>query len=389
MKTMTPRERVITALNHHEPDRVPIDFGTGGNTGIAPEVWEKLCNTFDLDLKLRFVNHKMRLAVLDEPLLERLGVDTRPLGMRPPSRVRPCEEPDAFYDDWGVKWKEVDTGMGIYREIAEHPLDGKTIDDLEAYEWWPDPLDPARYEGLRTEAERLYNETGYAIVGCPIFNSVWEVAWSLRGLQSMLEDLILNPEFASALFERIHEINIASLELFLDIAGPYMQAIKLLGDDLGTQDSLLMSPQTYRALLKPYHKEMIDFARQRTQARIFMHTCGSIYRLLPDLIEIGVEILNPVQVSAKGMDTKRLKEEFGDRISFWGAVDTQHVLPRGAPDDVRREVEQRVADLGPGGGYILSSVHNVQPDVPIENFLAMCEHAQQVGRYPLGIALAE
>jgi uroporphyrinogen decarboxylase len=156
-----------------------------------------------------------------------------------------------------------------------------------------------------------------------------------------------------------------------------------MGDDLGTQNGPQMSPKTYRQVIKPYHQELFALIKQRSNAKVFLHTCGSVYRLLPDLIDAGVEILNPVQVSAKDMDTRRLKAEFGDKLSFMGAIDTQHVLPFGSVADVRAEVERRIADFGPGGGYIVAPVHNVQADVPPENLVAMYRHARQVGRYPL------
>jgi uroporphyrinogen decarboxylase len=148
-----------------------------------------------------------------------------------------------------------------------------------------------------------------------------------------------------------------------------------------------MSPNTYRKVIKPYHQELFHFIKQRTSARVFLHTCGSVYKLLPDLVDAGVEILNPVQVSAKDMDTQRLKHEFGDRLSFWGAIDTQHVLPKGSESDVEREVFRRIADLAPGGGYVLAPVHNVQADVPAENVVTMYRSARRVGRYPISLPL--
>jgi uroporphyrinogen decarboxylase len=180
---------------------------------------------------------------------------------------------------------------------------------------------------------------------------------------------------------RVTDISEAVMGRYLDLVGPTIQMIKM-GDDLGAQNGPLMSPRTYRAVIKPYHKELFDFIRTRTRARIFLHTCGSVYRLLPDLIDAGVEVLNPVQVSAVDMDTRRLKAEFGDRLSFMGAIDTQRVLPFGTPDEVKREVERRIADLAPGGGFILAPVHNVQADVSPENLVTMYRHARRVGTYP-------
>jgi uroporphyrinogen decarboxylase len=258
---------------------------------------------------------------------------------------------------------------------------------LERYPWWPDPHEPERYAGLRQEAERLYHQTDYALVGAPGFNGVWERAWYMCGLARALEGLLLEQEFMHALLRRITDVCKAALGHYLDEVGPYIQIIKL-ADDLGAQDGPEMSPATYRAVIKPYHQELFQFVRQRTPAKIFFHTCGSVYRLLPDLIDAGVDILNPVQVSAKDMDTRRLKAEFGDRLSFMGAIDTQYVLPFGTVEEVRQEVERRIADLGPGGGYIVAPVHNVQADVPAENFVAMCRHACEVGRYPLSPSLS-
>jgi uroporphyrinogen decarboxylase len=198
----------------------------------------------------------------------------------------------------------------------------------------------------------------------------------------MLASLVLEPEFAHAVLRRLTDLCLIALGRFLELAGPFMQVIKL-GDDLGSQQGPLMSPHAYRAIVKPYHVELFGFIHRQTAARLYLHTCGSVFRLLPDLIDAGVEILNPVQVSAAGMDTRRLKAEFGDRLSFWGGIDTQHVLPHGTLEDVACEVERRIADLGPGGGYVLASVHNVQADVPVENLLTMYRHAQAAGHYPL------
>ncbi len=383
MKTFTPRQRVITALNHQEPDRVPLDLGTGGNSSPVPEAYSRLAAYFGVTSPPRLISHMLRLSSVDEQILQALEIDTRPVYMKPArSGLRTCDKPGHFYDDWGVQWREVDTGITIYRELAESPLAGADIGDLDDYPWWPDPADPARYEGVREEAERLYRQTDYALVGCPGFNGVWERSWFLCGFERMLEGLAQDLDFVHAVLRRVTDLCKEALSRYLDLVGPYIQIIKM-GDDLGAQGGPLMSPKTYRAVIKPYHKELFDLIRQRTNARIFLHTCGSVYRLLPDLIDAGVEILNPVQVSAADMDTARLKAEFGDRLSFMGAIDTQRVLPFGTPDDVRREVERRIADLAPGGGYILAPVHNVQADVPAVNLVTMYRHALQIGRYPL------
>jgi uroporphyrinogen decarboxylase len=380
---MTHRQRVQTALDHREPDCVPLDLGTGGNSAPVPEFYGKLAQLYGLESESRMVPHMLRLAVVDEVILRDLDIDTRAVSMRPVRRgIRLCEDSHQFYDDWGVRWKEIDVGGATDRELAEFPLVEARLDDLDSYPWWPDPLDPDRYAGVEAEAKKLFHETDYALVGCPGFNGVWERACYLCGFTRMLESLLLDPQFVHAVLRRITDLCKAALGHYLELVGPYIQIIKM-GDDLGTQNGPQMSPKTYREVIKPYHQELFVFIKERTDARIFLHSCGSVYRLLPDLIDAGVEVLNPVQVSARDMDTQRLKAEFGDRLTFMGAIDTQHVLPFGTEGDVKVEVERRIAHLGPGGGYVLAPVHNVQADVPPENLIAMYRHARQVGRYPL------
>ncbi len=383
MKLMSHRLRVITALNHQEPDRVPLDLGTGGNTSPVPEIYEKLAKYYQIDQPLKLVPHIMRLAVVDERILQDLDIDTRPVYMNPVSTgIRPCNEPGSFYDEWGVKWKENIVDGVIYREVAESPLENATIEDIDRYPWWPNPLDPARYQGVKEHAEEMYSQTDYALVGCPAFNSVWERAYFLCGFARMLESLVLDPEFVHAVFRKITTIATISMERFLSLTGPYLQVVKM-GDDLGGQENALISPMVYQRTIKPYHQELFRCIKQRSAARVFLHTCGSVYKLLPELVDAGTEILNPVQVSAKGMDTRRLKAEFGDQLTFWGAIDTQHTLPNGSTKDVEHEVEQRIHDLAPGGGYVLAPVHNIQADVPVENAITMYRYARQIGSYPL------
>lgn len=383
MTNMTPRQRVQTALDHQEPDRVPLDFGTGGNSSPTPEFYARLKNYFGIQSETHFLPHYLRLAQVDEVVLQNLNIDTRHILMRPTTRYRrPSNTPGLFYDEWGVGWKEVVTGEATYHELAESPLADAGIDGLATYPWWPNAIDPDRYRGLHDEAERLYKTTDYALVGAPGFNGVWERARYMCGMERALQGLQQDEDFMHALLSRITDACKTAIGCYLDQVGPYIQIIKL-ADDLGTQNGPAMSPATYRRMIKPYHKKLIDFVKRRTNARIFFHTCGSVYDLLPDLIDAGVEILNPVQVSAKNMNTRQLKAEFGQEISFMGAIDMQTVLPHGSPTDVMQEVERRIAELAPGGGYIVAPTHNVQGDVPPENLIALYSHAQQVGRYPL------
>ncbi len=383
MPEMTPRERVLAAINHQEPDRVPLDIGGGSSTSIVVEGYENLKQYLGVSGETQEANRIFRVARLDERVMQRLGSDCRPLGIGPPSRWKPPPppEPGTFVDLWGITWRQADYGNGCYYwELARNPLAEATTRDLERYPW-PDPLDPGFTAGLAERTRVLYEETDYAIMADGGFKSFWELGFMLRGFEQLLMDLALNPEFVSALMSKLLEINKVATERFLDIAGPYMHVFRT-ADDLATQRGLLMSPHTFRTLLKPVYKEYFSFVKSRTDAKIFYHSCGNVVDLLDDLIEIGVDIINPVQVSAMG-DTAALKARFGDRVTFWGAIDTQHVLPHGMVEEVEAEVQHRIRDLAPGGGFVVAPVHNVQPDVPPQNIIAMAEATREFGAYPL------
>lgn len=382
MAAMTSRERVITALNHREPDRVPLDIGGGTSTTIVVEGYDRLKAEWGIPGETRIMNKAFRLARLDEDVMMRLGSDTRPLTIKGPANwTPPPAEPGYFVDLWGVTWRQAFYGDGCYYwELYGNPLRDATIEDLEAYPW-PDVLDPGFTAGLEEEAKALYYGTDYAIMADGGFKSFWELAYMLRGLEQLLQDLILNPEFVKALMEKLLELNLKGTGKFLDIAGPYIQVLRA-ADDLATQAGCMFSPKAYRTLLKPYYKRYFDFVKGKTDAKIFYHSCGNVAAFIDDLAEIGVDALNPVQVSALG-DTAALKARFGDKVSFWGSIDTQHVLPNGTTEEVEEEVRLRIRTLGPGGGLVVASVHNFQPDVPTANIVAMAETTRKWGKYPL------
>ena len=381
MSEMTPRQRVQTALLHQEPDRVPLDIGGGSSSSIVVEGYERLKEYLGMPGETKILHKAFRIARLDESVLQRLGSDVRPLMSKPPARwVPPPDEPGMFNDLWGITWRQAHYAGGYYWELGRHPLAEASVEDLERYPW-PDPLDPGLTAGLAAEAQALYEGTDYAILADPGFRSLWELSYMLRGLEQMLMDLVLNPRFVSALLDKLLEINTIVTGRFLDAVGPHIQVFRAV-DDLAGQKGPLMSPQTYRTLLKPAYKKYFEFVKSRTEAKLFFHSCGNITPLLGDLIEIGVDIINPVQVSAMG-DTAALKARFGKKLAFWGAIDSQHVLPHGSVKDVEAEVRRRVHDLGPGGGFVVASVHNIQSDVPPENIVALADATRKYGTYPL------
>jgi uroporphyrinogen decarboxylase len=195
-------------------------------------------------------------------------------------------------------------------------------------------------------------------------------------------DLVDNKDFAHALMSKITEIRKQNAKYFLNEVGEYLDVFQL-ADDLAMQNGPYMSPELYREMIKPYQVELFRFVKELTPAKIYYHSCGAVTRLLDDLIDVGVDILNPVQVSADGMETDQLKQRFGKKLSFWGAMDTTEILPNGTLDDVRNEVRKIIRDLAPGGGFVLASVHNIQSDIPPENIIAMFEAASQYGKYPI------
>jgi len=381
MKEMTSRERVLAALNHEEPDRVPVDIGSSITTTMVLAGYKKLKKYLGINESPNIVISRMFQSVkMDERILKRFQVDFRPVFYRGPTKWKDIEGPnDTYVDEWGLKLKRA--ANGFYYDMIDHPLKNATIEDLEAYNW-PDPLDPGRFKGIEEEARELHENTDYAIVGPGCSVGFFELSWYLRSLEQLFMDMVLNPNFVHALFRKVLDIRKSILGEYLKRVGKYLDVV-YSADDLGTQKSPLMSPDLYRKMVKPYQKELFTFIKERTDAKIFYHSCGDVYPLIPDLIEIGVDALNPVQVTANDMDTKKLKEKFGNKITFWGAIDTQHVLPYGTLKEVKEEVKKRIKDLAPGGGYVLAPVHAIQPDVPPDNILCMCEAAREYGRYPV------
>jgi len=383
---MMPRERVETALAHREPDRIPFDLGSTGSTGIATQAAEGIFRARGWDASRLWVGDlKQGLAGLDDEALSELGVDTRGIQRKSGSGWTLEISEDAagtrsFTDEWGIGWRK--TRESRYYDMASHPLaDASSAEDLAAHPW-PDPVDPVRLEGISERAEVISDGLGCAAVLGSIVVGVFESSWYMRGLEAMFMDMALRPQLAGALLDRLVEIKMAFWDKVLPLVAGKVSVVRE-GDDLGSQSGLLMSPEMYRDIVKPRHKRLFSFIKERCGgAKLFFHSCGAIRELIPDLIEIGVDILNPVQVSAAGMDTGRLKAEFGSDITFWGGgVDTQKVLPYGTPGEVREEVRRRVGDLAPGGGFVFATVHNIQGDVPLANIEAMLDEFEKLRDY--------
>jgi uroporphyrinogen decarboxylase len=380
---MTSRERVLACLNHQEPDRVPIALGQATGDGITLIAYRHLLRHLGLDeSRARLKDTRPQTARVDEEVLRRFRVDMRGIGLgAPDGRKETWLNDHTVQDEWGIV--RTRPSGSYYFDLCGSPFaEDVSLAAIDRYPW-PDSDDPGRYRGLKEKARSLHRETDYAVVldlNCAFFLRCCE----LRGWENFYTDLVTEVAFAEALMDRYLDLRLAMAEQALQAVGDDVDIIMVTSDDLGMTDRTLISPALYRALIKPRQRRTFDFFKARTPAKRYYHTDGAIYPLLPDLVEIGAEVLNPVEVRAAGMsDTAKLKQEFGDSLAFWGAIDTHHVLCRGTPTDVREEVRRRIRDLGPGGGYVVSPVHNIQPDVPPANVVAMYEAAYEFGRYPL------
>jgi uroporphyrinogen decarboxylase len=374
MASMTNRERVLAALRHEETDRVPIDFGGCYSTGIYFTAYEKLKNFLGLEHDTVIGRRMTRCVTIDESVLRRFDVDTRILTIGPyegAGNQREIDE-DGYADELGAVWRKV--GDGPYLNV-DGPFYGKSasIGDLENHTW-PDPDDPGYTRGLRERARALRENTDCAIV-LNLPSGVVHTSQWLRGYEAWLKDLYKNRDYACRLMDLITDWWVRIVANALDAAGEYIDVTNF-GDDLGTQQSTLFDPKIYRELVKPRHARMFATIKERSDAKILFHSCGAVSKLFDDFIDVGIDVVNPVQVRARDMEPDRLKAEFGDRLAFWGAIDTQRVLPFGTPDEVRAEVRRVIDILGRGGGYVLNSVHNIQAEVPPENIVAMFDEAR-------------
>jgi uroporphyrinogen decarboxylase len=381
---MESRARVLAALEHREADRVPRDFAGTRYSSIHAEAYQRLRPALGLpEAEIRIVDATQGLAGIHDDILERLGADVGLVSAGAPhsfsKEVTDDGEYERFLDEFGVL--RARPAGGLYYESTSSPLSGSiSNDDIEAYPW-PDPVDPGRFEGMQERATHIHDVDGRAVFVGSLCAGVTEMHFRLRGYEDGYMDMALNPDLARTLMRKITDLKLAYWEKVLDEIGPDID-IAAEADDLGAQHAPLFSPGAYRDIVKPLHKEIIDLIKSRSGAKFFLHSCGAIKELIPDLIDIGVDALNPVQVSAEGMETAGLKAEFGSEITFWGGtVDPQKTLARGTPEEVREETLRRIDELKPGGGFVIASIHNMQAHVPVENIVAFWEAVEDGGTY--------
>ena len=386
----TSYERVRAALEHREPDRIPFDMGGAMVTGINVNALRNLKQYLGMKTEARLWDKVTQLGVTDDETADKLGVDVKNVGPSAPSDPGPGKdlglvgEHFRLIDEWGMGWQMPKEG-GHYYDLYLSPLArAETVKDVEDFPW-PDPLDPARYVGMKEKAHRVVREDKKAFVLGRMSSGMWEHAMWMTGYVKFFTDMVYNKKLVHAIMSKILEIKMQYWEKAIETLGEHDYLVISCADDLGHQRALLVSLDMYRELIWPYHKKLFQFVKSKAKGKayIFFHNDGAIYETIPLLIEAGVDILNPWQVSPSGMDdTAKFKREYGTDLTIWGgSCDTQRVLPFGTPQEVRDETRRRIEDLAPGGGFIFAPIHIIQSEVPPENIMAWWETLQDYGQY--------
>ncbi|MBN1671502.1 MAG: hypothetical protein JXR37_10740 [Kiritimatiellae bacterium] len=384
---MTSKQRTLATLSHREPDRVPVDFGATMETGIHLKAYAELCR--HLGLNGGPVRERLKLAQLahvDSAVQQKIGADVRGLYPGKPDgwAFMPATGNgyETYVDEFGIGWRRA-VGGGLYYDMASHPLAGAaTPDDIDAHPF-PDPRDAGRFRHVQAGLDAFAAEGDFPVVFDNSFgNGIFQMGNHVMGYEHFLVALGMGEAKAVRLMDKVLELKIAFWDEVLGRFGGRIDVVKEL-DDLGTQFDTMISPEMYAALIKPRLAELVRFIKSKApHVKMMMHACGSMAKMIPHLIEAGVEILNPLQYTAAGMDPAALKREFGRDLVFWGGgIETQKMLPFGTVAEVQDEVKRLLDILMPGGGFVFAQVHNIQAGVPVANMMAMWEAVREYGRY--------
>lgn len=384
---MNSSERVLTAINHKNPDRIPLDLGSMYETSIVKSTYLNLRKYLNLKVNdVETFDVIQQLPVLEEDILNFLGVDVRGIYCSPSSKWSlKIEEIDSYFyfaDEWGIKWY-MPKENGYYYDARFHPLKEHTFEEIKKYKF-PDLSDNTRFEGCGTEAKNLSQNTNYSIWGGAI-PALFYTAWTLRGMQDFTIDLYADPKLGFYLVDRVMDFWMEYMEKFLNQVGSYVDVFWGGGDDWGHQGGPMVSPDLFKAEVVPRLKKMISFFKSKTNAKCCYHSCGSVYWCLEDLIEVGIDIIHPLQPNAYANDTDKIKKEFGSRICFHGGTNNQGVFDKNI-NILTMDTLKRIKDLAPGGGYIFSSGHNIQANTSPENIVRLFELAKEYGKYPIDIS---
>lgn len=379
---MNRREIFQAIVHHQEPERGLVDFGKHIGS-FHRDFYKTLKSELGLRSETRILDRMAQNVIIDEEVCQQLGIDFRWIiphwvGVHDME----IKGQPGYIDMWQTPhlWSEA----GGYYAIHDQPLGQEDLNMAQIEDFdWPDPDQPAMFAGLREQAKNWIENTDYVVGADGIKVGILQTAAQIRGYDKLFLDFSIDPELAHAILRKISETINAMYGNYMQAVGDYVQVVTIT-DDQGTQDSLMISPQMFREFIKPHLASLIRTIKDNADVQVLMHCDGAIRKIVPDLIEIGVDILNPIQTVVTGFeDTFALKEEFGTEISFHGGIDVQQVLPNSSPAGIRQEVARRMYDLGRRGGYIIAPCHNINVDIPVENVLAMFAAAKEFGGYPL------
>lgn len=380
---MTSRERVLTALAHEEPDTVPLALG-GGPYGIVDDLYLRFVALLDLGAPVPPFRTGHNISYMDDRLLEKLGTDIRYCwpGLLPNSPIIPGADENTFYDSYGQVWKRA---LPYYYAAEGILKDATSVDDIDRLVHWPDLSDPRWMAGVAERARLLDEETDYFVVMRMVAShGPFQTACDLRGTENFLKDLARNPEFAIALLGRVTSVIENLLKLAMQAGGQYFNMIELPGDDYAGNTSTLISPVMFRKFIKPCIERLVNAIKEHNpDMKVMLHSDGAITNFLPDIIQLGIDVIHPLE-PLPATDLVVIKETFGKQITFLGGIDISHAMP-GSREDVIAEAKRRIAQLAPGGGYILAPSNHLQADVPPKNVVTLFETAKKFGKYPIQV----
>lgn len=380
---MTPRQRVLTAMQHQEPDRVPLALG-GGPYGVVDELYLQLVALLQLSEPVQPFRSGHTISYMDDRLLEKLGTDLRYCwpGLLPNSPIISGEDEQSFFDSYGQIWRRASpyyyAGKGIL-------ADANSLADIDRLVHWPDLSDPRWMAGVTERSRYLCMQTDYFVVMRMVAShGPFQTACDLRGTENFLRDMAIHADFALALLNRVTETIVGLIRLALQAGGDYFDMIELPGDDYAHNKGLMFSLPMFRRFIKPCLVKMISVIREYPRPiKIMVHSDGAIASLIPELIDLGVDVIHPLE-PLPATDLVAIKKQYGDKITFLGGIDISHAL-QGSEEDVIREVKLRLQQLASGGGYILAPANHLQADIPAPNVVTLYRTAQEFGKYPIKI----
>jgi uroporphyrinogen decarboxylase len=383
---MTPRQRVLTALYHEEPDTVPTALG-GGPYGIVDDLYLRLVKLLNLGEPVAPFRGGHNISYMDDRLLEKLSTDLRYCwpGLLPNSPIIAGVDEDTFYDSYGQAWKRA---LPYYYAADGILKEASRLDDIDRFVRWPDLSDPRWTAGVAERAQSLHEQSDYFVVMRMVAShGPFQTACDLRGTETFLMDMALRPEFAQTLLDKVTVVLEGLLKLAMQAGGEYFDMIELPGDDYAGNTSTIISPVMFRTFIKPCIERLVKVVKEHNpDSKVMLHSDGAIANLLPDIIALGVDVIHPLE-PLPAMDLVAVKEKFGNQVSFLGGIDISHAMP-GSRENIIAEAKRRIAQLAPGGGYILAPSNHLQADVPAENVVTLFESARQFGKYPFQVSEA-